>query len=230
MSWILGIDTSSIELSIGLIKKGKAPTTYSRYVPNSHAEHITTAVNFIFRSTGITAADISHAGVAVGPGSFTGLRIGISFIKGFFLRREIPILPVSSLQAMSTSLHVKDCSVISAMDARQNKVFCAAFEKDNGKCKRVSEDELLSKEEFYNSLEKESLIVFDSLGYSKSSVFDSLKTQKIGYNANEVPLQRGLACALIASDMIGESAVWKKSTEILPNYMQPSYAEKKCSS
>ncbi len=228
MSWILGIDTSSAELSIGLINEGKPHITYSRYVPNSHAEHITKAITFIFESSGINASEISHVGVAVGPGSFTGLRIGISFLKGFFLRRETPILPISSLLSIAGAFHTSDCSIVSAMDARQNRVFCAKFRKENESCKRITDDALLTADEFYNTIEKDNIILFDTLGYGKSTVFDSLKERKNSYSSGEVSLQRGLSCALIAANTIDNSTEWKKSTDILPNYMQLSYAENKC--
>jgi tRNA threonylcarbamoyladenosine biosynthesis protein TsaB len=229
MSWILGIDTSSAELSIGLIHSRKPYTSFSRYVPNSHAEHITSTINFILESNEINAAEISHAGIAVGPGSFTGLRIGISFLKGFFLKRETPILPVSSLQSMAGAFHSADCSVVSAMDARQGRVFCAEFKRENKICKRVSDDVLLSADDFSTITEKKSVLLFDTLGYSKSTVFNSLKDRKNAFSTDEITLQRGLACAQIAANSVNDSSLWKKSIDILPNYMQPSYAEKKCS-
>ena len=229
MGWILGIDTSSAELSIGLVHNKKPYTSFSRYVPNSHAEHITGAINFIFESSGINAAEISYVGIAVGPGSFTGLRIGISFLKGFFLRREIPFLPISSLQSMAVSFNRTDCSIVTAMDARQNRVFCSKFDKKDGVCKRITEDAIMPADDFSSVLHKDSIILFDTLGYSKSSVFDFLKGRRNVHSTIDITLQRGLACALIAADSVNDSMVWKKTIDILPNYMQPSYAEKKCS-
>ncbi|GAG26019.1 unnamed protein product, partial [marine sediment metagenome] len=223
----LGIDTSSVELSVSLIQNGKPFISCSRYVRNSHAEHITHAVNFVLESSKIDAADICHAGIAVGPGSFTGLRIGISFLKGFFFKYNTPILPISSLQSMAASFNDSDCSIISAMDARKNMILYAKFVKENGICKRITEDSIISIETFSKTYNRDSIILIDTLGYSKTSVFDYFKGKQNVYSTEKVPLQRGLSCALIAADYVNDSSVWKKSTDILPNYMQASYAENK---
>ncbi len=227
MGWILGIDTSSAELSIGLLQDGKPFMACSRYMRNSHAEHITRIMEFILKSSGISAGDISHAGIAVGPGSFTGLRIGISFLKGFFLTRETPVLPVSSLECMAESFIYPNATVIAAMDARQNRVFCATFKKEKGSLIRLTDDEIIQLQTFSTRYKKDNTILFDTLGYSNCSALKSLEGRENIYPANEVSLQRGLACANIAACSVENHSVWKKSVDILPNYMQASYAEMK---
>ena len=178
MSWILGIDTSSAELSLGLLKDGEPFLSCSRYARNSHAEHITSAMNFLLESSGIEPADISHAGIAVGPGSFTGLRIGISFLKGFFLTSNTPILPISSLHSMAESFTCKDGSLVAIMDARQDRIFCAKFESGKDSLKRVSDDELVSLQTQDKIFKKDETLLIDTSGHSKSSVPDSFKDYK----------------------------------------------------
>jgi len=226
MSWILGIDTSSAELSIGLIHEGNPVISCTRYVRNSHAEHITRAMHFILDSSGISAADIDYTGIAVGPGSFTGLRIGISFLKGFFLTRDTPILPVSSLESIAESYtNSSDGLLIPVMDARRERVFCAEFKQENGALVRLTDDRIMTVQSFSISYKKHDTILIDTLGYTKSSLFSVLNEWGIVHLINETPLQRGLACAGIAARSINNQATWKKAVEILPNYMQPSYAE-----
>ncbi len=225
MSWILGIDTSSAELSIGLIDGSTPSLSCSRYVPNSHAEHITRAMDYILDSSGITAADISHTGIAVGPGSFTGLRIGISFLKGFFLTYNTPVLPVSSLESLAESFNQSNGTIIPVMDARQGRVFCARFKRENGLLNRLTDDQIMSVKSFSIFYRKHDTIVIDTLGQTKSSLYSSLDGWGIIHNVTETPLQRGLACARIASHSLKSNSLWKDSVDIEPNYMQPSYAE-----
>jgi len=225
MSWILGIDTASAELSIGLLHDGKPVISCSRYVRNSHAEHITRAVNFVLDSSGISAADISHAGIAVGPGSFTGLRIGIAFLKGFFLTHDTPILPISSLESMAEAYHGDSGIIISVMDARHDNVFCARFKREGSTLIRRTDDQIITVQSFSISYKKHDTILIDTLGYTKSSLFSVLNEWGNVRLVNETPLQRGLACAGIALRSVDDTSVWKQSTDILPNYMQPSYAE-----
>ena len=227
MSWILGIDTSSAELSLGLLKDGEPFLSCSRYARNSHAEHITSAMNFLLESSGIEPADISYAGIAVGPGSFTGLRIGISFLKGFFLGSETPILPISSLHSMAKSFKIVDLSITAIMDGMQDRVFYARFKAEKDSLTRVTDDEIVSLQASEKRFEKKDTFLIDTLGYRKSSVPNYIKDYKYIYFTEKLSLQRGLACAYIAYKSLETKKEWKKAKDILPNYMQESYAELK---
>ncbi len=225
MSWILGIDTASAELSIGLLHDGKPVISCSRYGRNAHAEHITRAVNFVLDGGGISAGDISHAAIAVGPGSFTGLRIGIAFLKGFLLTRDIPVFPVSSLESMAEAYHGFSGTIIPVMDARHENVFYARFTGENGSLTRRNEDQMMTVQSLSISYKKNDTILVDTLGHTKSTLLSILREWGTVRSVDEIPLQRGLACAAIAQRSVDNTSAWKKSIDILPNYMQPSYAE-----
>ncbi len=227
MSLILGIDTSSTELGIGLIKDGKPFLSFSRYVRNSHAEQITQAINFVLKSSKIVPSDITHAGISCGPGSFTGLRIGISFVKGFFFDSTIPILPISSLQSMATSFNKSNGTIVAAMDARKSMVFYGKFRKKKEICERIDDDILAPVEQFLKIYDKDSIFIIDTLGYLKSTVFKSLEEKPNVYSVDKTPLQRGLACAQLAFNAKDNDSLWTTSINILPNYMQAPYGENK---
>ena len=225
MSWVLGIDTSSVDCSIGLVDKGKPCITCSRYVPNAHAEHINRIVSFVMEINGIEASDITCAGIAVGPGSFTGLRIGISFLKGFFLYRTTPIMPISSLHCLAESFLGPNGTILVAMDARKDTVFCTKFQKIDGSLKRLEEDRHLPFDRFLKIVDSTEMVLLDTLGYTKSTVFDSLKNRANVFFAHTLALQRGLSCATIANRNKTNTSVLKKTVDILPNYMQESYVK-----
>jgi tRNA threonylcarbamoyladenosine biosynthesis protein TsaB len=227
MSWIIGIDTSSVELSIGLVKDSAPFLSFSRYNRNSHAEHISDAITFMLNAGAIGPADITHAAIATGPGSFTGLRIGISFLKGFLLMRNIPVLPVSSLHSMAVSFLKSGGSVMAAIDARQGNLFCARFKRENGRLIRISDDALLPLASFMKLLKQDEPVLFDTLGNKKNSLGSIRQEHKNIYPADEAFLQRGIACAHIAAGMIHDKENWQKSADVFPNYLQPSYAESK---
>jgi tRNA threonylcarbamoyl adenosine modification protein YeaZ len=226
MSWILGIDTSSTDCSIGLIHENKPVISCSRYIPNSHAEHISYAIKYVLEAGGIDTSDITHTGISVGPGSFTGLRIGISFLKGFFLSRASLILPVSSLQIMAEAFNGSDGAIVSAMDARRDKVFYAEFTKKNSITTRIKNDVLISKGAFLEMICDNHTVLADTIGYKKSTAFKSLDGKGNILYTDRLCLQRGLAAANIASQKTGEESLWKKPIDILPNYMLESYLKK----
>jgi tRNA threonylcarbamoyladenosine biosynthesis protein TsaB len=229
MSYILGIDTSSVELGIGLVKDDDAQPVMavSRYMRNSHAEHITQCIDFMLTTANISALDIGRAAIAVGPGSFTGLRIGIAFLKGFFFGREAGVLPVSSLESLAGSWHVSDRNVVAVLDARNNEVFWARFRLKDTIVTRKTDDVLCSLDNFKSELSNDDIVITDTLGYSKSTTFDFLAGRPDAYSVEKNPIERGMSCAMIASSRADTSGLWKKPADISPIYMNTSAAEKK---
>jgi tRNA threonylcarbamoyladenosine biosynthesis protein TsaB len=227
MSFVLGIDTSSVELGMGLTNEQQPVVGVSRYIRNSHAEHISRTVLFLLESCAIKPSDISHAAIAVGPGSFTGLRIGISFLKGFCFGTGIRVLPVSSLESMATSWQCLDRPIISAFDARNGEVFWARFEPHGETVKRRTDDCLSSLDIMKSAMQDGDTVLIDTLGYVKSSVFQSFSGRPRVYAVERHPLQRGLACAKAGMRALGEPDVWINAEAILPRYLSATTMEKR---
>lgn len=226
MSWILGIDTSSSILGLGIVHDDTPVAAVTRFVRNSHAEHITKGMQFLLESAGINASDITHAAVTAGPGSFTGLRIGISFIKGMFISQKVPVTAVSSLESLAQSHTITNGNILVGMDARQDRIFSAEFKKENGLLIRLSEDKILHVDEFEKEANGHEHIICDVLGNGKSTVFNFLSNHMGLIHAESSPFQRGLSSAVIGANRLNDESLWSKATDILPEYMQESYAEK----
>jgi tRNA threonylcarbamoyladenosine biosynthesis protein TsaB len=230
MDYILGIDSSSIELGIGLFKAGRPVMAISRYLRNSHAEHIAQSVEFLLSSNNVSPTDIDCAGIAAGPGSFTGLRIGISFLKGFFFGRDARVIPVSSLESMAGSWNVHDRNIVCASDARNGEVFWARFHIAGGTTRRVTEDVLCPAATFESSVLADDIVLTDALGYAKSTVFGFLKKRPDAYSVEQCPLHRGLSCASIASQRIAQTDLWTTAGQLVPKYLNSARPEqRKCS-
>jgi tRNA threonylcarbamoyladenosine biosynthesis protein TsaB len=227
MSFILGIDTSSIELGIGLANEQQSILSVSRYLRNSHAEHISQTIKFLLETSGIQPSDISHIAIAVGPGSFTGLRIGISFLKGFCFAREVKVLPVSSLESMASAFPFAEKPVVAAFDARNGEVFWARFEPKENALERTHEDRLTPIAEMMNSLQENDAIITDTLGYAKSTVFGILDNRPTVHAVERTPIQRGLACARIGMRRLSDEGLWVSASEILPRYLNTTTMEKR---
>jgi tRNA threonylcarbamoyladenosine biosynthesis protein TsaB len=227
MGYILGIDTSSVELGIGLVKDLRPVMSVSRYLRNSHAEHITQCIDFLLETNSIPASEITAAGIAVGPGSFTGLRIGIAFLKGFFFGREAKVLPISSLESMAGAWNVNGKHVVAASDARNNQVFWARFKSVQGTVTRMTDDILSSLDNFKSCLADDDIVMTDTLGYAKSAAFDFLVSRPDTYSVEKNPIARGLSCGTIASQRLEAFDLWRTPADIAPIYMNTSFAEKK---
>jgi|GEM_PF-713323 universal bacterial protein YeaZ len=230
MSYILGIDTSSGELGVGLADERQGLLGVSRYMRNSHAEHISRSIEFLLASCAVKSLDIGCIAAAVGPGSFTGLRIGISFIKGFCFGRDIKVLPVSSLESAATAWNNREKPIAVAFDARNGEVFWARFTPQGDTLARTHDDVLTPIDQFRDGLEKGDIIITDTLGHVKSAVFDFLEGRPGVYALEKFPVQRGLACARVAIQAINDPSRWVNAGEIMPKYLSITTMEKNLAS
>ncbi len=226
MNWILGIDTSSVDLGIGLFHNSEPVACYSRFIRNSHAEHIAHAVEMLLKMNNVDSKEINHVAVSIGPGSFTGLRIGISFVKGFCFARNIAILPVSSLEILANMARNHQGRIISAIDARNDNVFVGTFEAKNGNLCRLNDDIVVNISSFKDLLSKTDTIVTDTMGYSRSTAFNFLCDFPKVMPVEHFPAQRGLICSLIGAQSLAFPDLWKDEMSIVPNYLRASAAQK----
>lgn len=228
MSWVLGIDTSSVDLGAGLFKGDTAIASYSRFIRNSHAEHIAHTVDMLLKINKVDPSEINRLAVTIGPGSFTGLRIGLAFAKGFcFGNPDALILPVSSLEVMAYAAQRSSARILTAIDARNDEVFLASFRFSQEKLIRLTDDSVCSIEEFRELVKPDDLVITDTMGYSRSTVFDFLKQHPWFYPVEKFPVQRGLFCSLRGSQALNEPQLWKKHSDILPRYLRMSSAQVK---
>jgi tRNA threonylcarbamoyladenosine biosynthesis protein TsaB len=230
MSWILGIDTSSIDLGIGLFQDTQPVCAYNRHMRYSHAEHIDQGVRFLIETSGITPEQIDRVAVTIGPGSFTGLRIGLAFVRGFCMGRTVPVLPVSSLHVMAQSQRSSDGTVLTAIDARNDDVFWASFSIVKGVVTRITDDCLSPVDKMRYSITPNAIIVTDTQGYAQSSVFMSLEAGSRTCPVERFPIQRGLLCAEIGSEALKNTEEWHSPGDLLPNYLRLSAAQIKAGS
>lgn len=219
MCWTLGIDTSSTELGLALVHDTAPAAVYSRYGRNSHAEQIAKALDFLCAQCGIRPDSIAKIGVAVGPGSFTGLRIGIAFVKGLCCGRALPVLPVSSLLCAAAALTGHNGPVVVAYEARREEIFWARFFVQGATVTRLTEDRRDELKTVAALLTAEDYCVTDSLGFSGSALA-SLGQGALRHAVESAPLNRGYACARLAAAEPQNSTLWTRAGMVTPAYAQ----------
>ncbi len=148
MSYILNIETATKNCSVALAKEGKiilckeiAEEGYS------HAERLHVFIEEIIKEAGITYQDISAIAVSQGPGSYTGLRIGVSAAKGLCFALDIPLIAVDTLQVLASQANVSNGLIIPMLDARRMEVFSAIF-TPNSENKRAVQAEIITENSF----------------------------------------------------------------------------------
>ena len=119
----------------------------------THSQTLMVMAEDLLKVCGKSAADVTHLAVAAGPGSFTGVRIGVSAAKGFAWGAQLPVYGVSTLEAMALGLGALDGHICCCMDARRKQVYNAIFLAENGALTRITDDRAISLEELEKELQ-----------------------------------------------------------------------------
>ena len=133
---VLAVETSTLAGGVALLDGERIRGEYSLDVSATHSERLMPAIDRVLTDAGWTPADLQGLAAAVGPGSFTGLRIGLSAVKGLALALGIPIAAVPTLDAMAASLPFASLPVCPVLDARKGEVYCALYRWDGAAMRR----------------------------------------------------------------------------------------------
>ncbi|MEE9543671.1 MAG: tRNA (adenosine(37)-N6)-threonylcarbamoyltransferase complex dimerization subunit type 1 TsaB [Thermodesulfobacteriota bacterium] len=127
---ILAIDTSTTSGSVALVEKGKAAICLEEKNVEAHAKWLLPAIDALFTEAASSIEDIDIIAIGVGPGSFTGLRIGVSTVKGLAFALNKPIVGVSTLKALAMNVH-GPALICPILDARKKQVYAALYRTDS---------------------------------------------------------------------------------------------------
>jgi tRNA threonylcarbamoyladenosine biosynthesis protein TsaB len=128
--FILGIETSTKTGSVAVVSEDCVIAQYSLNIELTHSERLMATVDRVLEDTGLVIKDLGGFAVAIGPGSFTGLRIGISTVKGLAFATGKPVAAVPTLQALAWNLPFAEYPVCPLLDARKKEVYAALYNND----------------------------------------------------------------------------------------------------
>ncbi len=133
MKSLLAIDTSTENCSVALVHDGKL-TTRNIESPREHSQKLLPFVEEVLDRAGVSLAELDGLVVGAGPGSFTGVRIGVSMAQGLAFSADLPVYPVCSLQALAQQAIRKNdvAGVVACIDARMGEVYYALYANENG--------------------------------------------------------------------------------------------------
>ena len=149
---LLAFETSAKAASVALFDEKNLLAEQYQNTGLTHSQTLMVMAQDMLNQCGKAPSDVEAVAVANGPGSFTGVRIGVAAAKGFAWGREIPIYGVSTLEAMARGLGIFDGYVCPVMDARRSQVYNALFYVNQGAFTRQTEDRAISLEDLKNEL------------------------------------------------------------------------------
>ncbi len=222
---ILALETSATAASVAICEDEALIAQSFQRTGLTHSATLMPMVESMLSNTNITMKDIDIIAVAAGPGSFTGLRIGVSAAKGLAWGNEIPCYGVSTLEAMALGLGVQDSYVLPTMDARRSQVYTALFAVENGIISRLFEDSAIALSELKEKLpgDKPIFLVGDGSNLTYNTLHSDIPNLILPpeHKMHQRAVGVGLAAnKAIAAGDVGDAA------SLTPNYLRLSQAER----
>ena len=224
---ILGIDSSAVSASAAIVKDGKLISEAFLNVGLTHSVTLMSLIKQSVEGAGISVSDLDAIAVTNGPGSFTGVRIGVATAKGIAQPEGKKCVPVSTLEAIAYPLIDTDCVAVSVMDARCNQVYCALFRCENGNMTRLTDDDAISLDvlcEILKQYNENIILIGDGTDISYKYLCD--KIAGIRKASDLIKYQRASSVAFIAAERLLNNDNIKTPDELVPSYLRLSQAER----
>ncbi|KPL57843.1 tRNA (adenosine(37)-N6)-threonylcarbamoyltransferase complex dimerization subunit type 1 TsaB [Rossellomorea vietnamensis] len=221
---ILSIDTSNYPFGVALIEEDKVIGEYITYMKKNHSVRAMPAIERLLKDCGVEAKELMKIVVANGPGSYTGVRIGVTLAKTLAWSLNIPLIPVSSLATLASSGRYFSGYIVPLFDARRGQVYTGLYEFQGDRLVCVEEDRNIMLDEWVTTLkesDKDLLFVGNDVSIHQNMIKEVLGDQaRIAPFVSHNPRPSELA-------YIGLGLKEMKAHEVLPNYIRMAEAEVK---
>ncbi len=223
---ILAIETSTVAGSIAILDDEAGLIAEVRTdIRIVHAERLMPSVEWILQSSRVSIEDIGAFAISIGPGSFTGLRIGLATAKGFAYATGRPLIPVPTLDAFARTIPFSSYMVCPMLDARKNEVYTALYKWEGPVMKKVMPETAISPEALLKQLDGPILFTGEGTRKYREMITDKLKT-----NALFAPASKMTPAASTVAEIALEEIKQGRKTDpvsLIPFYIRKSEAELK---
>lgn len=213
---VLAVETSTLAGGVALLDGQRVRGEYVLDVSATHSERLMPAVDRVLADAGWAPADLQGLAVAVGPGSFTGLRIGLSAVKGLALALGIPIAAVPTLDALAASLPFAALPVCPVLDARKGEVYCCLYRWDGAAMRREWEYLALTPAGLAARLTEPVILLGDAAAAISSH------HARLAPPPRRVPSPASVGLLGLARLIAGQTVL---AADLVPIYLRPSEAE-----
>jgi tRNA threonylcarbamoyladenosine biosynthesis protein TsaB len=220
---ILGVDTSTTSCSVAIVDETSLLSEFTIYRKETHSKHLMDMIKVATRMAGLNFSDLDRFAVTRGPGSFTGLRIGISTIKGLAVASEKPVVGISSLETLAFQVSYSRDLICPILDARKGEVYFSRYRFLNGHLKRQTKERVAPPDKAVDDLNESCLFVGNG-----ALLYKEMILEKMGEFAYFAPMiQNTIRASTIA--YLGMTKFENNDTDeiekILPYYIRKSDAE-----
>lgn len=220
---VLGIDTSTKYAGVAIVEDGVVLAQSVLQFMASHSEKLLPEIARILETMKMPLETINYYAVTVGPGSFTGLRVSLSTIKGLSFATERKVIPLSTLEVIARGLAFVDYPICPILDARKKEVYAALFKWKKDELIRLKEDSVLNFEDLKEWLSEKTIFVGDGL-----NIYREKLAQIFGDKALFAKNTHNITSPAIVAMMGEEKAKEGKfisARDLQPIYLRKSEAE-----
>jgi tRNA threonylcarbamoyladenosine biosynthesis protein TsaB len=221
---VLGIDTSTTSGSIGLIHDERVISEYLLNLSVTHSERLLDAIDLVLRKTHHALGDLDGFAISLGPGSFTGVRIGVSTVKGLAYAAQKPVVGVSTLDVLASQVSPTPYLICPIIDARKGEVYSAFYRyEESNHLKRLSEYQAMRPEVLSGMLRERTIFLGDGVKTYGDDLRNSLKSFAI-FSPAVLHIPHGSAVARLGLQLLMQGEVLDLAT-FTPLYVRLSDAE-----
>jgi len=221
---VLGIDTSTACGSLGLVDQERMIAEYLVNIPVTHSERLLGAVQLILREARCVLEDLDGWAISLGPGSFTGLRIGVSTVKGLAFATQKPVAGVPTLDALAYLASPTPYLICPILDARKGEVYAAFYRYERGDVlKRMSSYQVISPEELVKKIDEKTIFIGDGARTYEGYLRNALPSLAI-FPPSPLHTLHGSAVAKLGLELLQKGECLDLAT-FTPIYVRPSEAE-----
>ncbi|MEG0913285.1 MAG: tRNA (adenosine(37)-N6)-threonylcarbamoyltransferase complex dimerization subunit type 1 TsaB [Oscillospiraceae bacterium] len=220
---IFAVDSSSCAGSAAVYKDGTILAESFANVGLTHSETLMVLCDEVFRRSGIGPCDVDYFAVTSGPGSFTGLRIGMGTVKGMAFATRKPCVAVPTSEALACGLAPCDRLIVTALDARQKRVYASAFKAEGNCITQVLEDCVLTFDELFDRIKGSRVIFAGDASQLCDSALKGRLDMVLPSAANMFVRASSVA---VAANLRIEKGLICSCSELAPTYLQQAQAER----
>ncbi len=220
---VLGIDTATMMGSVGIIDDDRQLGQISLNIETTHSERLMEAVSFLTDSVGIRLEQVDCFAVSIGPGSFTGLRIGLGTVKGLSMGSGKTVVPVSTLEGLAFNTPFCRHIICPLLDAKKHEVYTAFFKyAEDGSIIRLTDDLVISPGSLIEKINEPVMFTGDGVYVYRDFLKRHLEDLAYFAQANTI-LPSGISIAMMGLEAFQKGSAG--SSRLVPVYIRKSEAE-----
>jgi len=220
---VLAVETSTMAGSIAIVNDKDLIGEVKVNIEVAHAERLMNSIDWLLKTSRISIKDIDAFAISIGPGSFTGLRIGLSTVKGFSYSTNKPVIPVPTLDAFARVMTFCPYLISPMLDARKNEVYTGLYKWEGNACRKIISESAIKPEEFLKKIKEKTIFMGEGAQIYKKLIIDTLGENALFASQSKMSPSAS-SVAEIAIEKLKEGITIDPVT-LTPFYIRKSEAE-----